>query len=218
MSDLSGYLPFSQRPRRDESKVSRDWRPLTGQTLANIVHLLEALEPESWHAPTLRADWTVRDVAGHLAWRLTVGRRELLRDRVVSAAGGDLSADLLDGRRSREAASQSIPTLLSTLRALADARLALVGRGGVRDLGDVVVCAFDLSKSLDRAVEVPPIASGAVALARQLIAPPGITAVLRGRTLIAMDAEWSVGRGPELLGSAQSIVLFLFGRAGLPPG
>jgi hypothetical protein len=41
-------------------------------------------------------------------------------------------------------------------------------------------------------------------------------AVVRDRTLAPTDADWRIGRGPELPGSAAAIVLFLFGRAGFP--
>ena len=47
---------------------------------------------------------------------------------------------------------------------------------------------------------------------RSLIAPTEIKAVLRVRTLVAMDTDWHVGRGPELLGTAEAHLLFLFSR------
>jgi hypothetical protein len=35
-------------------------------------------------------------------------------------------------------------------------------------------------------------------------------------TLVAGDAGWAVGRGPETRATGAQIVLFLYGRAGLP--
>ena len=70
-----------------------------------------------------------------------------------------------------------------------------------------------------RHIAVDPLAGGAVAVARGLSAPVEIRAVVTARTLVATDAAWRVGRGPELPGTAAGIVLFLFGRGGPPkPG
>lgn len=41
-------------------------------------------------------------------------------------------------------------------------------------------------------------------------------AVVTARTLVAVDGEWQVGRGPALPATAASIVLFLAGRGGVP--
>ena len=73
-----------------------------------------------------------------------------------------------------------------------------------------------LQAELGDAVSVDPVASGAVALARSLSAPIAIRAVVTARTLLATDAAWQVGRGPELPGTAAGIVLFLFGRGAVP--
>ena len=82
----------------------------------------------------------------------------------------------------------------------------------VADLGAALVAAYELGPSL----EVDATVSGAVALARVLAAPLPIRAVVRGRTLKATDAGWELGTGPELTGTARELVLFLYGRAGVP--
>jgi hypothetical protein len=94
--------------------------------------------------------------------------------------------------------------------ALANAR----GRRRVRvpDLGRALVAAYEL----DERVTVEDAVSGAVALARLLTAPLPIRAVARGRTLVATDAGWRLGTGPELTGTARELVLFLYGKAGVP--
>ena len=88
------------------------------------------------------------------------------------------------------------------------------GRRRVRisDLGAALVAAYET----DARLEVDGAVSGAVALARVLAAPLPIRAVVRGRTLKATDAGWELGTGPELAGTARELVLFLYGRAGLP--
>ncbi|MCY7326211.1 MAG: hypothetical protein LH605_08790 [Microbacteriaceae bacterium] len=217
MSDFSRHLPLSQRGSGDESTVTNDWRPLTGECLLLVCTVLEGVADEQWDAPSLRAGWRVRDVARDLAWRLDSSAldraRRLLRAalvgwgspargrRIIAARLGD--SDALD--------------LLRRLRAIAGDRLARRGPHGVGGLLAVVVDGYDLAQSFGRPLAFPSTATGAVALASALAASTPITAVARGRALRATDAEWTVGRGPELAGTAESIILFLAGRSGKLP-
>lgn len=83
----------------------------------------------------------------------------------------------------------------------------------VADLGAALVAAYEFCG--DR-LSVDAVTSGAVCLARSLSAPLPIRAVVRGRTLHATDADWRLGSGPDLAGPARELVLFLYGRAGVP--
>jgi hypothetical protein len=83
----------------------------------------------------------------------------------------------------------------------------------VQDLGRALVEAYELTG--DR-LEVDPVVSGAVCLARTVAAPVAIRAVVRGRTLVATDAGWELGTGPAISGTARELVLFVYGRSGLP--
>ena len=49
-----------------------------------------------------------------------------------------------------------------------------------------------------------------------LSAPLPVRAVLRGLTLAARDGGWRVGHGAVRTVAASDIVLFLFGRSGVP--
>ena len=88
----------------------------------------------------------------------------------------------------------------------------------VQALGAVLVEAFELAALTGQRLSVDPITSGAVALDRSLRAPLAIRAVIKNRTLRATDADWSFGSGPELPGTAAALVLFLYGRTGVPGG
>ncbi|TFC50160.1 maleylpyruvate isomerase family mycothiol-dependent enzyme [Cryobacterium sp. TMT1-21] len=218
MADLSKYLPLSQRPVGDESRVSSDWGPQIAATLLATADLLDGLSPEQWEAPSLCADWRVRDVAGHLVWRLGSSNRELLR----SAGRAWLAGRFLNPNRaidavSRAAALTEPSELIASLRRIAADRTAGIGRQGVTELTEAVVHGFDLAHPLGLALTVDPTAAGAVALGRAQRASTPVKAVLRRRTLVASDALWRVGRGPDYRSTAEDIVLFLFGRAGLTP-
>jgi len=217
LSDFSRHLPLSQRGGGDESTVTNDWRPLAGQCLLLVCDLLDGATSEHWDAPSLRDGWRVRDVAGHLLWRLESSGpdrarrwlRGILIGRGSPARGRRILAGRLGGADPVE--------LLRRLGAVAGDRVARRGPHGVAGLCAVIVDGYDIAESLGRPLAFPSEATGAVALATALAASTPITAVTRGRALRATDAEWTVGRGPELAGTAESIILFLAGRSGKLP-
>jgi len=86
----------------------------------------------------------------------------------------------------------------------------------VTTLGAVLADACEVAAILQKPLPIDPVASGAVVLAQSLRAPLAIRAVVRGRTLRANDADWRIGSGPDLIGSARDLVLFVYGRRGLP--
>jgi len=203
MSDVSRYLPLSQRKREDESGVTGDWRAPFGVTLGSLADTLETLGPDGWDAPTTRPAISVRAVVGELAWRLTATRR----DRAVARLG----------RHDTSAAERSDADVVAVLRSAA----AADRRRRIGDLSDVMVAALDVRSALAAAglphtIVTEPRALGAVAVARALSAPLPIRAVIAGVTLVATDGDWRVGRGPEREAAASDIVLFLFGRLGVP--
>lgn len=217
MSDISRHLPLSQRGTGDESAATRDWRPLTGQSLHLVVDLLAGLPPADWEKSSLCAGWRVRDVAGHLVWRVGTSTPDLARSSARAVFRDRVGPSRLVDVMSARAAVAGPAELVAGLRGIADARLAHTGRRNLAELTEVIVHGYDIAHALGATIAFPPTATGAVALARTLVAPTPIKAVVRGRTLAATDAGWSVGRGPELAATAESLVLFLFGRSSEVP-
>lgn len=191
VSDLSRFLPLSNRARTDEAEVTSNWARRLGEVLLQVSEALEAMPPEGWTTATLTAD--VRSMTRSIATRLARSRAER---RVVAA------------ERDAE--------LILRLRRLALERLSGRPRTRVGVLGACLADAWEISAALRHPITVDATASGAVVLARLLSAPLPLRAVVRDRTLTATDAGWEVGRGPELRGTAAALVLFLYGRAGLP--
>jgi len=244
MSDLAGYLPFSQRPRRDESGVTGDWRPMTALSLGLVGDLLGSVPAAELARSSLRPGISVADAAVLLTLHLESSRRQILLARILGLPSPEPpsppdppstpSAPPFPGRsvdlpsapprepwsgRSPDRPAEGDPvasSVVARLRRLAAARAAGHGRRGVGDLAEVVLFGFDAASSLDRPLVLPSIATGAVALARSLSAPVPIRSIVRSRTLVATDADWSVGAGPPIAGRAQELILFLYGRAGLP--
>lgn len=144
MSDFYRDLPLSNRPRRDESAVSRDRAALVESTLLALATL----------------------------------------------PGQDAEALRAEGARP--------------------------GKRSTRDLVDAVVRAYAAADAAAAAIELDPIASGAAAVALAAASHGAIRSILGTATLVATDADWRVGRGPQTESTAQAIVLFLAGRGGYP--
>lgn len=205
MTDWARFLPLSNRARGDESTVTRNWSRATSGMLLGLTAVLDA-RPDVLTLPTLRPDTSVaaatREVLVTL--RSTRWQRAAARIGAVESASPDTAA-LTDSE------------LADAVQAEALARSAARARTTVRELGAVLVLALDLRASIDASIEVDPFVSGAVALDLALRAPHPRRAVVTARTLVAVDGEWQVGRGPALPATAASIVLFLAGRGGVPP-
>lgn len=217
MSDISRYLPLSQRRPGDESAVTRDWRPLVGESLNLVADLLAGLPAADWEKPSLCEGWRIRDVAGHLVWRVGTSTRDLASSSARAVVRDHVRPSRLIDVMSARAAVAEPAVLVSELRAIAHARLAHEGRRNLAELTEVIVHGYDIAHALGAPLAFPSTATGAVALARTLVAPTRIKSVVRGRTLTATDAGWSVGRGPELASTAESLILFLFGRSATVP-
>jgi len=187
MSDIPKYLPLSQRPRRDETAVTSNWSHQVAALLLQLAEIVDGLDDTQWEQ--------VADATNTTLWLATTSRLQRLRVRV----GPQLA---------REQAAQA-------LRSAAVDAATGAARRGIQVLSAVVVGTWEVAATLGLSVEVDAVASGAVALARSLSAPTPIRAVVQVRTLVATDAGWRVGSGPELEGTAAGIVLFLFGRQGL---
>ena len=244
MSDASKYLPLSGRGVGDESRVSSDWSSHLSATLGGVAALLDRLPAGQWHAPALQEGYTIKDTVGHLVWHLGTPRvtrmREILRVMADTGPGPRAAVRALSrdaGAREPEELVRVIRSLAANAGPAAAAAFASASEGaaataaavssaawvpsrrtrrGVGDLSVAVVGGYDLAQITGLTVPIDRVASGAVALARSLTAATPVRAVIRGRTLVATDAGWTVGHGPELAGTASSIVLFLWGRGGMP--
>ena len=189
MSEVSRYLPLSQRPRHDESGVTGDWAPRLAAVLETLAALLDELTPNEAAV--------VHDDVARLAWRLRANRRARL--------GAKLR------RREPLSMSDDQGAVLRAIGAETDRKRPL------GDLASAVIATLDVASATQRAVELDPVSLGAVAVARALSAPLPIRAVLGGITLSASDGDWSVGHGPSQSAPGVDIVRFLYGRTGLPP-
>ena len=108
MSDFARYLPLSQGPREPETKVTGNWSSEIAVILEQVADLLDGLTPEQWESRSMCDGWRIRDVAGHLVWRLgsstgrmivTAGRAWFGKRLNPMDAIGDLSIQAAEASR-----------------------------------------------------------------------------------------------------------------------
>lgn len=172
--------------------------------LLGLAAVLDA-RPEVLAQPTLRPTVSVAEATRELLVQLRSSRWQRAAARIGAVESANPDAEAL-----------SDTELADAVQAEALARSSARARTSVRELGAVLVLALDLRASIGAAIEVDPFVSGAVALDLAVRVRNPRRAVVTARTLVAVDGDWQVGRGPALPATAASIVLFLAGRGGVP--
>lgn len=173
-----------------------------------LADFLATLTPSEWEEPSLCAGWRVKDVVAHivcydeldvagLAKRFAAGR--LLPSRINQIGVVQYS-------------SRPAEELVALVREHAAPRGLTTGFGGRIGLTDTLVHHQDIRRPLGASRDIPaerlrPALSFAVA------APPIRGAWhARGVRVVATDLEWSFGRGPEVRGPAEAILMVMAGR------
>ena len=170
---------------------------------------LSALTPEQWQAPSQCDDWTVRDVAAHVAMTpfLSVPRvlPTMLRyrfdiPRVISALA----------RSDR----RTPPELIAALCDSAGARGTPPKATGSNVLADIVLHGQDIRRPLGLGGAS---SIDALLAAAQLLAHSdfncGSATRSRGLGLVATDVTWSHGDGPQVRGPLHALVEAIGGRS-----
>ena len=175
---------------------------------ADLAAYLEGLPPEAWDAPTLCADWSVREVVAHVLSYEHLGPAGVAR--LMARGRGFQGANAL---------------ALAEVRALPPARLIALLRdprgprgltarfGGRIALVDGMIHHQDIRRALGAAREIPR-ERLRIALPFARWAPPiGAWWRARGLRLVAPDIGWSAGRGPAVEGPAEALLLAMAGRS-----
>lgn len=182
--------------------------------------LLEQLSEEEWRQPSLCRGWTVRDVAAHLTLQeLRIGDVVATVIRHPGTLGGMNRMIRLSARHK---ADQPVEQLIGELRATVGSRRSNVGLTNMETLIDILVHSQDIAIPLGRDLEMSTSAAAVAAsrvwsqLGTGTARVFGDVGVQRFR-LVATDATWCEGNGPEVRGPISAILLLLTGRlAALP--
>lgn len=198
------------------NRVAGDWSAHIATTLDRTATALGALEPEQWEAPSLCEGWRVRDVVGHLVWRLGEPTGGLMRSMSRAYFGRHVMPDRAIADLARAEAEASNDELIGKLRRIAANKVYKRGRTGITELTEAVVHTVDISEAIDAPFPVSPRSTSAVAIARIRVPLSHAARVASGHALIATDARWKIGDGAPVEATASRLIAALFGRLPLP--
>src|ERR1700733_14045180 len=174
-----------------------------------LAGLLGGLSPEQWAAPPLCAGWSVREVAAHI----TMPFRTRPLGFISGMAGAGFSFNRYADRDARSTArKKSQAELIGLLRRNIDNPWQPPGGGAAGALSHGVIHGLDVTEALG----LPASPTDRIALALASAGPRQLKYFgvdLKGRRLIATDAEVSVGEGPGAVPvTAKEIPLAVTGR------
>lgn len=174
----------------------------------DFADFLAGLSPEQWHTPSLCAGWTVRDVAAHCV----SFEGSSPRDLVARFVEGRLQMDRINALAVADLAVSSTDHLTGLLRDNAEPHGLGAGFGGRVALIDNMIHQQDIRRPLGLAREIPA-ERLRVALDFVRYAPTirGAWRV-RGVRLAATDLDWSYGKGPEVRGTGEALLMIMAGR------
>ena len=169
---------------------------------------LDGLTPQQWDSPTLCEQWTVREVAVH-----TVSYDELsTADLVGRFLKGRLNTDRINAIGVADYADRSPEQVVAMIRANTGAHGLTAGFGGRIALTDGMIHQQDIRRSIGipRTID-PERLRTALDFARFA---PTIRGAWRARgvRLIATDLPWAYGKGPEVRGSGEALLMVMAGR------
>jgi uncharacterized protein (TIGR03083 family) len=174
----------------------------------DLADFLAGLTPEQWERPSLCAGWRVRDVAAHVVSFEEMTPRQLTT-RLVK---GRLQMDRINGLGVSDLADDSTEQLIALLRDNAEPRGMGAGFGGRVALTDNMIHQQDIRRALGLARTIPV---ERVCAALDFVRySPTIRGALRvrGVRLVATDADWSHGKGPEVRGPGEALLMVMAGR------
>lgn len=202
---------FTPSPR-----VAGDWSAHIATSLDRFADVLEHLDDEQWAAPSLCEGWTVRDLVGHVVWRVGTPTRDMVSSGSRAWFGRHASPDRALDDLAHETAAAPTADLVARLRRIAEAKMQCQGRTGVTELTEVVVHAFDVTEAIHVPLRLSPRSTSAVAVARGHVPFSAARRTIATSTLCATDARWCIGRGPRREATAARLVSALFGRLPMP--
>jgi len=173
---------------------------------ADLAAFLATLTPQQWATPSLCTGWTVKDVVAHMISYEELGAmgliKRFLKGRIVRA--NEVGVD--------EFAPRSPQQLLEFLRNHLTPQGLTAAFGGMIALVDGTIHHQDIRHTLGQPRTIP-----ADRLKRVLGLVPGNPRLgagrrIRGLRLRATDIDWVHGRGPEVIGPGEALLMAMAGR------
>ena len=169
---------------------------------------LSGLRPEQWESPTLCEQWRVRDIAIH-----TVSFDELSTSGLVSRfLRGGLSIDRINAIGVADYADWSPEQIVALIASCTEPNGLTGAFGGRIALTDGMIHQQDIRRPLGLPRDIDP-ERLRTALDFARFAPTILGAWrARGVRLVATDLDWSFGRGDEVRGTGEALLMAMAGR------
>jgi len=200
----------ARRARRAVDRHGIDYIQRIVSERESMLRTLEKLPTTEWDHPTLCEGWQIRHVIGHLISGATpLAVRDLTR--LVVRYRTDIDGGFDDDARRRGAHPPD--TLLQEFRAIVHSRIMPPGLPRGLMWCDNVIHGLDVRVPLGEPDPGPPRRLAEVAECLSAMTWPSRTACRAdGLQFVADDLDWTMGDGPTITGSIESIVLALAGR------
>jgi uncharacterized protein (TIGR03083 family) len=169
---------------------------------------LAGLTPEQWATPSLCAGWTVRDVAAHCVSFEGISGGQL----AVRFLKGRLQTDRINALAVADLADSCTEELVGLLRDNALPHGLGAGFGGRVALTDNMIHQQDIRRplGLPRTIDSERLRA-ALDFVRYAPTIRGAWRV-RGVKLVATDVDWSHGKGLEVCGPGEALLMVMAGR------
>jgi uncharacterized protein (TIGR03083 family) len=183
---------------------------MVAETRTDLASYLETLRPEQWDAPTLCAEWKVRDVVGHVV----EGANKIPMGKMMSGmlkSGFNMNKMLAamaieEGKHSPEA-------LLKATREAVAMRNTPPMTKPEDVLADSVIHTQDIRRALGSPGTVPEErVRAALDRMKNTGSILGNKKRVAGLKLVATDMEWTHGDGPEVRGTGEALLMAMCGR------
>jgi uncharacterized protein (TIGR03083 family) len=189
-------------------------RSLARREREQFAEMLAGLTPEQWTSESLCAGWAVRDVAAHTVAYLGQSVPRLVAN--MTRARGDV--DRLNARQLLACTAQTPAQIVEAMHRDAAPSGAAALYGGRVALIECVIHQQDIRRPLGLHRSVSP-DTLRVSLAYARLSPViGGARRTRGLRLVATDMDWSAGRGPDVRGPGEALLLAMTGRIGAVRG
>jgi len=172
-----------------------------------LVAELADLSQTQWQTPSLCQGWSVRDLCSHLLMPYELSTARFLGGIVRARMSFDRLADRWITQDQR-----SGPDIAAALAQTTAAGFAVPGAGPLAPLAHLAIHSEDVRR--------PLVLPGAVAAPSAVLVLDDVTSgkhsigaeKLNGLRFVATDADWSLGAGPEVCGTASTLLSALNGR------
>lgn len=169
---------------------------------------LSGLTPEQWNHPSLCSGWSVRDVVAHCVSFEDLTAREL----ATRFFKGRLQTDRINALAVAALADHPTGRLVGILRDNAEPHGLGGGFGGRVALTDNMIHQQDIRRPLRLPRRIP---AERLCVALDFVRyAPTIRGAWRARgvRLVATDVDWSYGKGLEVRGTGEALLMVMAGR------